>query len=198
MESTTLIISRLLDRLNDGDSSARDELIARSCKRLEQMARRQLDRFPGVRRFEQAEDVVQMASMRLRKSLESLTPRSSREFFGLSAKKLREQLIDLHRHYFGPHGDGANRQTNAGGADSTRAAQVEMATAGEEGPLTAAARLEFHERVETLATDDRELIDMFWYQGLTRGEVAGALGVSEKTVSRRWRDLRMKLADWLT
>jgi len=101
--SNTAIITRLIERLASGDPSARDESINRSCQRLEEMSRRQLNRFPAVRRFEQTGDIVQLTSMRLRAALESVTPHSSREFFALSAKKQREQLIDLHRHYCGPH-----------------------------------------------------------------------------------------------
>jgi RNA polymerase sigma factor (sigma-70 family) len=75
---------------------------------------------------------------------------------------------------------------------------IDPAAVTNNDPTKAAELAEFHRRVETLPPDQREVIDLFWYQGLDRAEVALTLGVSEKTISRRWRDLRMKLADWIS
>jgi predicted DNA-binding protein (UPF0251 family) len=38
---------------------------------------------------------------------------------------------------------------------------------------------------------------MLWYQGLTQAEAAGLLGLSERTVARRWVVARMKVCDAL-
>ena len=47
--------------------------------------------------------------------------------------------------------------------------------------------------VESLNDEDREVFDLLWYQGLTQGEAAEVLGLSEKTVNRRWVAARMRL-----
>jgi RNA polymerase sigma factor (sigma-70 family) len=47
--------------------------------------------------------------------------------------------------------------------------------------------------VERLSDEEREVIDLLWYQGLTQGEAAEVLGVSEKTINRRWMAARMRL-----
>ena len=62
--STTRIQLRL-DRLRAGDASARDELLTMACERLRRLARKMLRGYPGVRRWEQTDDVLQNATLRL-------------------------------------------------------------------------------------------------------------------------------------
>jgi RNA polymerase sigma factor (sigma-70 family) len=56
---------------------------------------------------------------------------------------------------------------------------------------------EFHEKVRELPEEEREVVDLYWYQGLTQAETAQLLGVHEKAVSRRWLSARLKLSEWL-
>ncbi len=51
----------------------------------------------------------------------------------------------------------------------------------------------FHRSVESMNDEDREVVDLLWYQGLTQGEAAEILEVSEKTINRRWVAARMRL-----
>jgi DNA-directed RNA polymerase specialized sigma24 family protein len=39
------------------------------------------------------------------------------------------------------------------------------------------------------------VFDLIYYQGLTRVDAAGLLGVSERTVKRRWRAARLRLME---
>jgi RNA polymerase sigma-70 factor (ECF subfamily) len=41
----------------------------------------------------------------------------------------------------------------------------------------------------------REVFDLVWYQGLTNAEAAEILGVSTKTVRRRWQAGCLRLHD---
>ncbi len=67
-----------------------------------------------------------------------------------------------------------------------------MAFAGNSnGPLALAAWREFHERVESLPEEQREVFDLLWYQELSQAEAANVLGVAVPTVKRRWRDAKM-------
>lgn len=59
------------------------------------------------------------------------------------------------------------------------------------------AWFEFHERIQTLKHDERELVDMLYYQGLTQVEAAIVLQVSVRTLQRRWQALLVKLHDML-
>ena len=66
-----------------------------------------------------------------------------------------------------------------------------------EDPSHLAQWSEFHEKVRGLPDDEREVVDLYWYQGLTQAETARVLGVHEKVVSRRWLRARLKLSEWL-
>src|SRR5438309_1494875 len=99
---SSIEIQGCLDRLRAGDAAARDELLRRACGRLELLTRRMLRGFPGVHRWEQTDDVLQNALVRLLRALKEIQPATTRDFLALSTKQIRRELIDLARHYFGP------------------------------------------------------------------------------------------------
>ena len=39
------------------------------------------------------------------------------------------------------------------------------------------------------------MFDLLWYQGMSQAEAAASLGVSERTVNRRWLSARLHLCD---
>ena len=65
------------------------------------------------------------------------------------------------------------------------------------GPTTSLERRELHELVEALPDEKREIVDLLFYQGLPQSETAALLGVSERTVKRRWRAARLALQEVL-
>jgi RNA polymerase sigma-70 factor (ECF subfamily) len=79
--------------------------------RLERLAHAMLARFPNVRRWADTGDVLQNALVRLLRSLKEVDVPSTRDFFGLAAEQLRRELLDLARHFYGPHGYGARQGT---------------------------------------------------------------------------------------
>ena len=92
------------------------------------------------------------------------------------------ELIDLARHYYGPQGQGANYQSQAGEGSSLAAGPVD----NDNDPSSLAEWREFHERIGTLPDDERETVSLLYYQGLSQAEAAELLGVSVRTVQRRW------------
>src|SRR5262249_2031728 len=100
----TTELLELVNRLRAGDRSAWDDLSQHVGGQLERLARKMLRGFPKLRRWEQTQDVLQNATLRLLAALQTVEPGSVREFFGLASLQLRRELLDLHRHYFGPHG----------------------------------------------------------------------------------------------
>jgi RNA polymerase sigma-70 factor (ECF subfamily) len=82
---TTTEIQLRLDRLRAGDESARDDLVKFARERLSRLARKMLRSYPSVQRWEQTDDVLQNASMRLCRSLEAVKPESVRSFISLAA-----------------------------------------------------------------------------------------------------------------
>src|SRR5262245_57545794 len=101
----------LLTRARDGHDDARDDLIRRVQQRLEHLTRKMLRGFPAVQRWEDTGDVLQNALIRLARALEAVNPTTTREFFGLAAEQIRRELLDLARHYRGPHGLHRNYQS---------------------------------------------------------------------------------------
>ena len=65
-------IQRCIDRLRSGDATARDELLAHAVDRLTRLTRKMLRDFPGVHRWEETDDVLQNAVLRLCRALEEV------------------------------------------------------------------------------------------------------------------------------
>jgi RNA polymerase sigma-70 factor (ECF subfamily) len=194
-DDPTTAIQACLDRIGDGDGSAREPLIAAASDRLTRLARKMLKGYPGVRRWEETGDVLQNALVRLDRALRSTTPPTPADFFRLAATQIRRELIDMARRYSGPAGLGANYRSHAGAGEGTGT----VGPGGESPDLThepgrLAVWSEFHARIEALPGEDRELFDLLWYQGLTQSGAADVLCVSERTVNKRWVAARMRLA----
>ena len=170
----------LLERIRAGDRAAEDELFRYLGGRLERLAGKMLRGFPAVRRWAGSDDVLQNASLRLLRALQEVRPGSSAQFFGLAAKEIRRELLDLKRHYCGPEGMGAHHHT--GGPDGPAREPVDPAP----GPDELEEWCEFHVQVERLPEEERAVVDLHFYQGLTKAEAAELLGVDVRTVQRRW------------
>jgi RNA polymerase sigma-70 factor (ECF subfamily) len=190
--STTQIQLRL-DRLCAGDESARDELLAIACDRLTRLARRMLRSYPGVRRWEQTDDVLQNAAVRLCRALTDVKPASVRSFINLAAVQIRRELIDLARHYEGPEGMGRHHLRRAGPHGLRSTPSPGDILADSDDPDRLATWTEFHEAVEALPEEAREVFDLLWYQGLSQGEAAALLGVTVRVVKYRWRSARLAI-----
>ncbi len=187
------VIQVCLDRIRQGDDSARIALLECATERLARLARKMLKGSPRVHRWEQTDDVLQNALLRLRRRLETSIPDTVRSFFNLAAVEIRRELIDLARHYYGPRGMGAHHESQAL-ASATDESPVAHAAVGEtNNPETLGAWTAFHEEIAALGDEDREMFDLLWYQGLTQRDAAEVLRVSEKTVNRRWVAARMRL-----
>lgn len=169
--------------LDDGDEPAYGELLSIASTRLHKLTRKMLRDFPRLRRWEQTDDVFQTAAMRLHRSLSEVKPESVRQFFGLAATQIRRTLIDLARHHYGPQGQAAKHES---GADNEQNGDTDS-------PENLAAWAEFHEQVEQLPADTREVFQLLWYSGTTQRETAELLGVSERTVMRRYYRARLQL-----
>jgi RNA polymerase sigma factor (sigma-70 family) len=193
-DAQTTAIQGWIDRLRAGDDSARAALLDCACGRLTRLARKMLKGYPGVGRWEQTDDVLQNALLRLNCALKAVAPPTARDFFRLAAAQLRRELIDLARRHSGPEGLGAHHVTQAGAAppDGSAGPAGELSDATFD-PSRLEAWTEFHRQIEALADEDREIFDLLWYQGLNQTEAAAILSVSERTVNRRWVVARLKL-----
>ncbi len=179
-----------------GDDSAWDAIIDHSCERLRRLARRMLRNYPALRRWEQTDDILQNAVIRLHRSLRAVKPESSSQFYGLAATQIRRSLLDLTRHHFGPHGTGANHHTDhPPKQDGQSVSAVESHAATGLEPSTLAEWSEFHQAVEGLPEQEQQVFNLLWYDGMSQPEAATVSGIPLRTLKRRWQAARLKLIE---
>jgi RNA polymerase sigma-70 factor (ECF subfamily) len=185
-ETTARIIQQWVERYQH-DDAARDMLIALACERLRQLTRHMLGGFPGVRRWEETDDVLNAAMLRLCRALAEVRPATAKDFLGLAALQIRRELIDLARRYARPGGPVAKQAAES-------AAEPAETTLD---PVRLAAWQDFHQAVDALPAEEREVFDLLWYQELSQPEAAQTLGVALITIKRRWQSARRRLYDLL-
>jgi RNA polymerase sigma factor (sigma-70 family) len=192
----TVQLQGWLARMQAGDASARDELLGHVCERLRRLTRKMLKGFPGVKRYAETDDVLQNALMRLLRALKDVQPASTRAFLNLAATQIRRELIDLARHFFGPQGSGAHHASDAGPGESSAERPLERGDATLD-PSALAEWREFHEQIERLPDDQREAVNLLFYQELPQADAAALLGVSVRTLQRRWQGALLTLHEAL-
>lgn len=180
-----------LQRMRAGDQAARNELVNGVVSQMERLARRMLRGFPNVARWADTDDVLQNALVRLLKRLEKVEPESLRGFLALAAVEIRRELLDLARHFYGPHGLGTHYRGPLIPADSNNPGQEPAAPTDDPAELEAWTR--FHEEVEKLPDVEREVIGLIVYHGWTQVQVAELFGVTDRTVRTWWQLALLKL-----
>ncbi len=183
----TLWLHDRVARLREGDRTATDELLREVGARLEALAHRMLGNFPGVRTGADTGDVVQGALLRLMNALRDVRPASTRDFAGLAALQVRRELLDLARH-FAARGAG-RRVADPGTAD--------FGAGGGDAPADLELWARFHAAIDGLPAEEREAFGLIYYHGQTRGQAALLLGVSERTLYRRWASACILLTERL-
>src|SRR5207247_11481787 len=155
------------------------------------LTRRMLGEFRRVRRWAETADVLQNALVRLMGALRDVKPQSPREFLALAALQIRRELLNLTRKFYGPEGMGAN-QDSAVAAGPDAPPPAEKADLSHE-PCSLAQWTELHQQIEALPDEEREVVGLLFYQGLSQAEAAEILNVSVRTVQRRWHAALVKL-----
>lgn len=194
---STAITRRLescLSRLAAGDLAARDEVIAIAIDRMRSLAHRMLRTFPVVRRWDETDDVVQNASMRLYRALSQVVPRDPRGCLGLAAVQVRRELLDLARKHTGPESQGANHETNVRRLDGRDQSRIDEAADASDSPDRLDRWTRLHEAAGLLPDEERELFHLAWYMGLKQEEIGTVLGCSVRTVKRRWESAKALIA----
>jgi RNA polymerase sigma-70 factor (ECF subfamily) len=134
-------------------------------------------KFPRVGRFVDADDVTQSSLIRLLAAFRQIRPASRRHFYALANELIRRELLDLAKHYYGPHGAG----TRLADAAADESAPADEPDAADLDRMTA-----FHEAVARLPPEEREAIGLSYYHGWGQAEIAELYQVSVRTV-RRWQ-----------
>lgn len=186
-------IAECLVRLQAGDDGARGRLLEICNARLRELSHRLLGKFAKVRRWDDTDDVAQNAALRLYRALADTVPDSPRGLMGLMATQIQRELIDLARKHSGPMSYAVNHGTNVRrDRDGEVFVVDEAADRGEvdEEEIPLERWEQFHGAVEALPDEQREVFKLIWYLGLDQQSAADALGISLRTLARRWQEAR--------
>jgi RNA polymerase sigma-70 factor (ECF subfamily) len=183
-EASTTQLQRLLDLLQAVDDSAREALLQHSLERFRVLAKRMLRRHKDLRAREETDDVLQEALVRLYRALSKVRPLTVKAYCGLAARQIRWVLLDLVR-----------KMASARVVSYTGAGEEPAAADSEPGDLLEWGQ--FHEKVDALPEEDREIFDLLLYQGLPQAEAGALLGISVRSIKRRWQEARLRLRESL-
>jgi len=190
-EDRTRRLQQLLDRMRNGDEAARTEILALTYERLRLLARKMFHQdFPRLGNLHATDSILHEAVLRLFRALQEVSLPSVHDFLTFSAAQIRRVLLDMARHQ-------SYRDRKTQEASGSILAEHRDPADKSSDPAYLAQWSEFHEKVRELPEEERVVVDLYWYQGLTQAETARVLGVHEKAVSRRWISARLKLSDWL-
>jgi RNA polymerase sigma factor (TIGR02999 family) len=185
-------ITRLLRRIEDGESAAMDELMRVVYDDLERMAASHLRRHFGARAAAltlEPAALVNESYLRLIKQRKGFDNRG--QFFAVATKVMLRVLMDYRRHRM------AAKRGGDQPAKLTLALHAEGAAAGSPPPAlieveALAAALEGLERLDPRKAD---VVRMRVVWGMTVPEVAEALDVSPSAVDRDWRFAKAWIAE---
>lgn len=177
---TTVQLQHLLEALRAGEESARESLLECSLDRIYDLARRMFHRQHDLRQGAQTDDVVQRALIRLNTALMAIKPPDVRTFYGLAARQIRWVLRDL-------------ASEKADSQCVSYAPEPPECSDGAGEPKDLEEWSAFHETIDALDDEDREMFDLLFYEGLTQELAAEVLQTSVRTVRRRWQRARLRL-----
>jgi DNA-directed RNA polymerase specialized sigma24 family protein len=186
-------LQSLIDQKTAGNSAATESLLAHAGDRLLRLTRTMFRGFPALRRWEETDDVFQNSMIRLHRALAEVKIESVRHFFNLAAVQIRRELLDMAKKHYGPEGIGTNHHSDGHPADDKGGAiHDKAAEPGDLGGWT-----EFHVQVGKLPAEELEVVNILYYEGLTQEEAAKVLGISFRTLKRRWQSAKVRLHEGL-
>lgn len=188
---STAHLQVLLELHQAGIPSARESLLEHSAERFRLLARRMFRRHGDLRSLDQTDDVLQQALVRLYRALSQIKPPTVRAYLGLAAMHIRWVLRDLARKYSAAKIVCYTGRTVPGDGP--------FDPGGEPSDLLQWS--EFHQKIEALGDEEREMFHLLIYEGLSQAEAAALLNISVRSVKRRWQRARLSLraalrGDW--
>lgn len=180
--------TQVLQRAASGEKAAQEELFARIAARLEVYVEHRLGR--ALARRVEVQDVVQETLLRTLSVLPGATLNGEGPFLALVCKIARNVIADIAR--------AARRQRRGGGAAQLSLARSDWSTAGaalppdsSAGPYTRAALGETRGRMlqawRALSPEQRRVIALRQFEGLSARETAQRVGSSEQAVHAQFR-----------
>ena len=179
-------IGDLLCRVNSGETGAQERLFAAAYGKLRKLARSRL-RHGGHNTFLDTTALVHESYLRFL-SAGQLRAENRRAFFSYASKVMRSVIIDCVR----------ERRAERHGGDLERLTLSTQLLESLDGPELDVLRV--NEALDVLAHAEPRLakvVEMRYFGGYTEAEVADALGVTDRTVSRDWEKARLLLSSML-
>ena len=176
----------LIARVNRGEAGAQEELFAAAYGELRKLARSRL-RHGGRNTFLDTTALVHESYLRFL-SGGQLRAQDRRAFFAYASRVMRSVIIDSVR----------ERHAERRGGDHARLTLSTQLLEDLGGPEEDVLRV--NEALDLLAQVEPRLakvVEMRYFGGYTEAEVAEALGVTGRTVSRDWEKARLLLSSML-
>ena len=174
-------ITELLRAAQAGDAGAAEQLMAVVYEQLQQVARARMAHLPPGQTL-QPTALVHEAYLRLIDKSD-VSWESRQHFFFAAARAMRDILVEQARRKAGPtRGGGRRRQ------------ELDEACAVLEPPAEDVVAV--HEALQELEKQDPSkatIVLLRYFSGLTTDETADVLGLSPRTLDRKWRYIRARL-----
>jgi RNA polymerase sigma factor (TIGR02999 family) len=179
-------VTALLNRVAAGDASASHDLLPLLYDELRGRAGRLMSAERRAHTLQRTA-LVHEAYMRLVKPGASFQSRL--HFLNAAALAMRRILLD--------HAEAKRAQKRGGGQNAMSLDDVDPA--GDDGPEVDLFALdEALKRLEQKSARQAQVVNLRFFAGLTDGEIAELLQVSDKTVRRDWQTARLWLYDELS
>jgi RNA polymerase sigma-70 factor (ECF subfamily) len=183
------VLQALLARWAHGDEVARQELIGCAYERLRRLAHVILNesfpRLKGAPALLQTTDVANEVALGMYQALAEIHPATVRDFFRLAAQRIRWLLLDR------------AKQLDRRPRDHRTAEPTDTPVAGPDEADPPALLTALYDQIEALPGNEREVVDLLYFHGLSQAEAASLMGVTERSVRRYWTAARLKLAQGL-
>jgi RNA polymerase sigma factor (TIGR02999 family) len=167
-------VTRILDRVQQGEPKAAEELLPLVYDELRRLAAAKMSlEIPG--QTLQPTALVHEAWLKLAGAGREQFPGRS-HFFAAAAEAMRRILIDRARYRL--------RARHGGGQERVPLDGINVASPQDDERL-----LEVHEALDRLAAEDSlkaDVVKLRFFVGLSDAETAEVLGVSQRTVERHW------------
>ncbi|GAB4545326.1 MAG: hypothetical protein Tsb0013_03120 [Phycisphaerales bacterium] len=192
-KETTVWIQDRLNLIASGEDHTlvRHELLDRASRRIRHLVVSAMRARPALGRWEQDDDVLQEVLIRLDRAVRDAKPANPGQFFVIVAQHVRWATLDLLRHHLGARGHALVHKTGVFTSELAEAKGERSASAIEIDLYS------LHRAVDRLPEEERDAWHLVVYLDLTHDQAAEQLGVSSKTVQRRVRSAKMRLASEL-
>jgi RNA polymerase sigma factor (TIGR02999 family) len=174
MDTPVDSVSQLLQRWNDGDKAALDQLMPLVYSELRRMARRYMWQQPSNHTL-QTTALIHEAYLRLVRQEEKQWE-SRAHFFGVAAQAMRHILVDYAR----------ARRADKRGGDVRVVSLEEAAIVSQERAAELVALDDALAELARLSPRQSRVVELRYFGGLSVTETAEVLKVSSDTVTRDW------------